>query len=167
MQVWPLGPEDALKEGVTSPFSILAWKISWTEEPGKLQSTCFQRGRQHWSDLARMHVLRHPRVCVGSLFSMFYPAFVVSKLFDSAHRVWCEVVLFCSCDLHGSYNEQCWAYFHVPVGYVCLLWTKHYLGLLPWEWNYFLSQHCKKSFSKSYIAVSSLKDERFFSWPSK
>ena len=130
-------------------------------------SPCFQRGGQHWSDLACMHMLRHPKVCIGSLFCMFYPAFIVSELFGSAHRVWCEVILFCSCDLHRSYNEQYWAYFHVPGGYVCLLWTKHCLGILPWEWNYFVSQSCKKSFSKSYIAMSSLKGEKFFSWPFK
>ena len=33
-----LGREDPLEKGVTCS-SILAWKISWTEEPGGLQST--------------------------------------------------------------------------------------------------------------------------------
>ena len=32
-----LGWEDPLEEGMTSHFSIFAWRISWTEEPGGLQ----------------------------------------------------------------------------------------------------------------------------------
>ena len=39
MRVGPLGQEDVLEEGMASHSSILAWRISWTEEPGRLQST--------------------------------------------------------------------------------------------------------------------------------
>ena len=38
MQVWSLGQEDPLEEGMTTHSSILAWRIPWTEEPGRLQS---------------------------------------------------------------------------------------------------------------------------------
>ena len=38
MQVPSLGREDALKEGMATHSSILAWKIPWTEEPGRLES---------------------------------------------------------------------------------------------------------------------------------
>ena len=31
--VWPLGWEDPLEEGIAHHSSILAWRISWTEEP--------------------------------------------------------------------------------------------------------------------------------------
>ena len=34
-----------LKEGMASKFSILAWRIPWTEEPGELWSTGSQRVR--------------------------------------------------------------------------------------------------------------------------
>ena len=37
--VWSLGWEDLLEEEMTPHSSILAWKIPWTEEPGRLQST--------------------------------------------------------------------------------------------------------------------------------
>ena len=30
--------EDPLKEGMSTHSSILAWRIPWTEEPGRLQS---------------------------------------------------------------------------------------------------------------------------------
>ena len=36
--------EDTLEEGMASHFSILAWKILWTEEPGGLQSRGGHKG---------------------------------------------------------------------------------------------------------------------------
>ena len=33
-----LGWEDSLEEGMATHSSILAWRITWTEEPGGLQS---------------------------------------------------------------------------------------------------------------------------------
>ena len=37
-QVPSLGQEDPLEKGMATHFSILAWRIPWTEEPGRLQS---------------------------------------------------------------------------------------------------------------------------------
>ena len=48
MQVLSLGWEDPLKEGMATHSSILAWRILWTEEPGRLQSMGLQRvGQGH------------------------------------------------------------------------------------------------------------------------
>ena len=33
-----LGQEDPLEKEMATHFSILAWRIPWTEEPGRLQS---------------------------------------------------------------------------------------------------------------------------------
>ena len=38
-----LGQEDPLKKGMATLSSILAWRISWTEETGGLQSMGLQR----------------------------------------------------------------------------------------------------------------------------
>ena len=38
-----LGWEDALEKGMATHSSALAWRISWTEEPGRLQSMGLQR----------------------------------------------------------------------------------------------------------------------------
>ena len=38
-----LGQEDPLEEGMATHASILAWRIPWTEEPGRLQSIGSQR----------------------------------------------------------------------------------------------------------------------------
>ena len=38
-----LGQEDPLEKEVAAHSSTLAWKIPWTEEPGRLQSMGLQR----------------------------------------------------------------------------------------------------------------------------
>ena len=38
MWVQSLGWEDPLEKGMATHSRILAWKIPWTEEPGRLQS---------------------------------------------------------------------------------------------------------------------------------
>ena len=45
-QVRSLGWEDPLKKEIATHSSILAWKISWTEEPGGLQSMASQSQAQ-------------------------------------------------------------------------------------------------------------------------
>ena len=52
-QVRSLGREDALEEVMATHSSILAWKIPWTEEPGRLQSIL---GHRVGHDQAHMRV---------------------------------------------------------------------------------------------------------------
>ena len=42
-RVRSLGREDPLEKEMATHSSIVAWKISWTEEPGRLQSIGSQR----------------------------------------------------------------------------------------------------------------------------
>ena len=42
-RVRSLGQEDPLEEEMATRSSTLAWKIPWTEEPGRLQSMGSQR----------------------------------------------------------------------------------------------------------------------------
>ena len=41
--VQSLGREDPLQKEMTTHYTILAWRIPWTEEPGGLQSMGSQR----------------------------------------------------------------------------------------------------------------------------
>jgi len=51
-QVQSLGQEDPLEEDMATHFSVIAWRIPWTEEPGRLQSTGLQ---ESWTtEWARM-----------------------------------------------------------------------------------------------------------------
>ena len=45
IQAQSLGQEDPLEEGKATHSSILAWRIPWTEEPGRLQSIGLHRVR--------------------------------------------------------------------------------------------------------------------------
>ena len=47
--VWSLGLEDTMKKGMATHSSILAWRIPWTEEPGRLQSMGSQRVGHDWA----------------------------------------------------------------------------------------------------------------------
>ena len=48
-QVRCLGQEDPLEKRMATRSSILAWRIPWTEEPGRLQSM----GPKSWTRLSR------------------------------------------------------------------------------------------------------------------
>ena len=52
IQVWSLGQEDPLEKGMATYSSILAWRIPWTEEPGRLQFMGSQRDMTEWLTLS-------------------------------------------------------------------------------------------------------------------
>ena len=43
-----LGCEDLLEKGMATSSSVLAWRIPWTEEPGRLQFVVSQGVQQDW-----------------------------------------------------------------------------------------------------------------------
>ena len=53
--VQSLGQEDPLEKEMVTHSSILAWRIPWTEKPGRLQSTGSQRVRM----TERLHITSH------------------------------------------------------------------------------------------------------------
>ena len=55
LQVWSLGPENALEEGMAIYSSILAWRIASQRSPPGLRSTGSQRVRDDWSNSAHRH----------------------------------------------------------------------------------------------------------------
>ena len=72
-----LGWEDPLEKEMQIHSSILAWRISWTEEPGGLQSIGLQRVRHDWSDLAP-----HGKCC----FRVFLLAFLTQCVFKNKNH---------------------------------------------------------------------------------
>ena len=70
-RVQSLGWEDPLEEEMATHSTILAWKIPWTEEPGRLQSKGSQRVGHDWSGWTSTHVwLKQERL----IFSQFLEA---------------------------------------------------------------------------------------------
>ena len=55
MEVQSLGQEDPPEEEMATHSSILAWSISWTEEPGGLHS----RGSKSQTRLSTAHIHTH------------------------------------------------------------------------------------------------------------
>ena len=53
-RVQTLGQEDPLEEVMATFSSILAWRILWTEEPGRLQSMALQSVGHNWNYLECM-----------------------------------------------------------------------------------------------------------------
>ena len=60
-----LGWEDLLEKKMAPHSSILAWKIPWTEEPGRLQSMGSQR-----ADTTKRHLL----LLYKDYITIMYPA---------------------------------------------------------------------------------------------
>ena len=54
--VQSLGQDDPLEEEMATPYSILAWRIPWTEGPEGLQSMGSQRVGHDRSNLACTHM---------------------------------------------------------------------------------------------------------------
>ena len=55
-QVRSLDRENPLEKEMTTHFSILAWKIPWMEEPGRLQSTGSQKVGHDWATSVHFHI---------------------------------------------------------------------------------------------------------------
>ena len=69
-QVQSLGWEDPLEEDMTTHSSILALKISWTEEPGRLQ---FKGSQRVGHNLATEHTHTSPgQTCSQTPFCKLY-----------------------------------------------------------------------------------------------
>ena len=68
--IWSLAQEDPLEEGMATHSSFLVWRISWTEEPGRLQAMGSQRVGHDWNDLVctcikdLWEVLKQEKECV-------------------------------------------------------------------------------------------------------
>ena len=69
--VWSLGQEDALKKGMASHSSVLAWRIPWTEEPGGLPSMGSQRVRHDWATntFTLLLLYMHPYVHSNTIYN--------------------------------------------------------------------------------------------------
>ena len=69
MWVQSLAWEDPLEKEMATLFSILAWEIPWTEEPGGLQSIGSQKVREILAT-KQLHV--HTYIWINSLWMLKY-----------------------------------------------------------------------------------------------
>ena len=59
-EIWvrSLGWEDSLEKEMTTHSSVLAWKIPWSDEPGRLQSMGLQKSQTPLSNFTSLHFTR-------------------------------------------------------------------------------------------------------------
>ena len=83
-QIQSLGWEDPLDKGMATHSSILAWKISWTEEPDGLQSWACKQ-----SDISEWLTLSHTCCCcsVTQLCPTLWDPMDYSLLISSVHGI--------------------------------------------------------------------------------
>ena len=72
-RVWSLGWEGPLEKEMATHSSILAWRISWTEEPGRLQSMGSQRVGHDWVTSLSLSPVDH---ILSQLSTMTHPSWV-------------------------------------------------------------------------------------------
>ena len=71
MQVWLLGWEETLEEGMVTCSSILAWRIPWTEEPDGLESMELRR-------VGHYRVAEHTRTLHTETRGTFFRSIILS-----------------------------------------------------------------------------------------
>ena len=126
IQVRSVGCEDSLEEETATHSSIFAWRIPWTEEPGRLQSTGLQESDT--TECTHAHAHTHTRWSdqfgfFKEFFKIFYVPVVLLcfKLamilllkyiyFSTFHEIWCRIWNTCKCSIRrltqsGSLNSQ-------------------------------------------------------------
>ena len=90
--VRPLGQEDSLQKGMETHPSILAWKIPWPEDPGRLQPMGSQRVEHSRVTNTQLRRLQYEKPCVKAprrarpvenaeslCFPLFSPVFLPIK----------------------------------------------------------------------------------------
>ena len=70
-RVRSLSREDPLEKEMVTHSSILAWRIPWTEKPGRLQSTESQRVGHDWATSLHLHTFYLGIIC--HLFKVWTP----------------------------------------------------------------------------------------------
>ena len=125
-QVQPLGRGDPLEKEMATHSSTIAWKIPWTEEPGRLQSMGSQRVRHDWVTSLHFNVLFRASVslwifclddlpidihgCLNALF--YYAAVNLSLMFLNSCFMYLFVAILdaCACMLIHSVVSDSTAY---------------------------------------------------------
>ena len=126
--------EDSLEKGMATYSSILAWRMPWTEDPGRLQSTGSQRIRHDWATNTHTHIhtmwgpipdfLNHKDVRQAELrttvttikfFCLYVPC-----IWSAYYK---ENILLCM--TRDYLNHLSWSYFH-PSN------SAHSILELPW-----------------------------------
>ena len=112
-QVRSLGQEDPLEKAMATHSSTVAWKIPWTEEPGRLQSTGWQRVGHDWAtSLHHMNKLK-----IRQLGWMYPTSFIYSFL--SSLNIFVNYCHFASLNSHSIFHNVFLKRFYKSIASIC------------------------------------------------
>ena len=93
-------PGRSLEKEMAIHSSILAWRISWTEEPGEPQSTGQQRVRRDLATLILNLSVQFPRILIG-----------VGHVSKPRSLTWCNELLFYPSLFASPYKSKFWGLY--------------------------------------------------------
>ena len=93
-QIRSLGREDLLEKEMATHSSILAWRIPWTEEPGKVQSLGSQRVWHDWSNLV-CNIRSTPLPLIFRVPVSWTQTAIYSLFTPWSHLLFCMLEDFC------------------------------------------------------------------------
>ena len=111
-----LGQEDPLEKEMATHSSILAWRIPWTEEPGRPQSTGSQKSRH---DLATKQQQRKDRNA----------DYLLSRAALAGAEIWDRYGVFSQCACCEGGHRRQGGLLNLPLG-----WPKHLFGFFHKMW---------------------------------
>ena len=130
-RVRSLGWEDSLEKEMATHSSILAWRIPWREEPGRLQSMGLQRVRHNWVTSLFQSL---NRVACHSLLQGIFPT-----QGSNPHPLHCRLILYCWATRETPLKHMLSFYFrccHIFVfGTLCFVWLRKNLKHLIHVWG--------------------------------
>ena len=150
MLVWSLSGEDLLEEGGTTHSKILAWRISWTEEPGGLQSIGSHRVGHDWSDSAHTQdscsvgSSVHWRIFSSIQVSVAFPNLWQSKMSPENDK----------CDLRGQ-NDS-WLRIHVRQIILVAVQSLSHVQLFATPWTAARQTSLSFTISQSLLRLMSI-----------
>ena len=90
-----LGWEDPLAEEIATHSSVLAWRISWTEEPGGLQSMSQRDTTERARARARTHTHTHTVYLLFALYSLMSLSISFTRLTEEPCTLNEEFIIWC------------------------------------------------------------------------
>ena len=83
--IWSLGWEEPMKKGTAIHSSILAWRIPWTKEPGRVQFMGSQRVGHDWATFTYIYIYAY--IFVQHAISLVCSGITLIPASSLSHRV--------------------------------------------------------------------------------
>ena len=112
--VWSVGPGGLLEKGMATHSSVLACKIPWTEEPGRLQFMGSQRLRHNWAAKNNNNssfIFSYPEFSLSFSSPPLHPNFNLLA-FSEHSTLWCFMSLCLCRNAHVPGCPSCCGIFY-------------------------------------------------------